>query len=126
MGNEPTMKAKHTPGPWELTVDPCHYDTLTSVRGGPSQIRGKGIEWRQLMVEIGGYADPTTAESNARLIAAAPDLLEAVTYQLDLNKWIESADAECPFFEETLRLRMNVATDYMTAAIAKATGKEIA
>ena len=70
------MKAKHTPGPWELTGDPCHFDTLTSVRGGASEIRGKGLKWRQLMVEIGGYADPATAEANARLIAAAPEMVE--------------------------------------------------
>ena len=72
------MKIEHTPGPWELTVDPCHYDTMTSIHGGPAEIRGKGIEWRQMMVEVGGYADPSTAEANARLIAAAPDMLEAL------------------------------------------------
>jgi hypothetical protein len=75
-------------------------------------------------IENGAPGDSLdTEEANASLIAAAPDLLEAVIYQLDLNQWIESADAESPLFDETLSLRLNTANDYMKAAIAKATGE---
>lgn len=115
------MKAKHTPGPWELTGDPCHFDTLTSVRGGPSEIRGKGLKWRQLMVEIGGYADPATAEANARLIAAAPDLLEALQELLAA----ERANSLEIVGRDTDGHPLNaagVARKKARAAIAKATG----
>jgi len=57
-----------------------------------------------------------------RMKDAVPEMLEAIEYQLDLNQWIESADCESPFFEETLTLRLNTANDYFTAAIAKAKG----
>jgi hypothetical protein len=37
------------------------------------------------MVEIGGYADPATAEANARLIAAAPELLAVAKNAANLS-----------------------------------------
>lgn len=63
--------SKHTPGPWWLGRDPCHYDSLTSISGG-SDSNG-GI---RSVAEVGGH-DVDEAEANARLIAAAPDLLAA-------------------------------------------------
>jgi len=67
---------KHTPGPWELKSDPAHYDTLSSIEGGGMKNRPRCN--RELMAEVGGFADVKTQESNARLISAAPDLLEAL------------------------------------------------
>jgi len=63
-------------------------------------------------------------KANTSLIAAAPDLLAAVRYQLDLNKWVGDADPADPFFEETLRLKLNTSNEWMTSAFNKATGKE--
>lgn len=67
----------HTPGPWMIEADPCHYDTLSTVVGGESQQRKSRI-WRQVHVEVGGFAEVAEQEANARLIAAAPDLYEAL------------------------------------------------
>jgi len=63
-------------------------------------------------------------KANTSLIAAAPDLLAAVRYQLDLNKWVDDADPADPFFEETLRLKLNISSDYMTLAFNKATRED--
>jgi hypothetical protein len=112
------MSAKHTPGPW-LKADSNFVYALHEHKGRLVNRFSAAIDHYQTQ---GGTADEGAA--NARLIAAAPDLLEAATYQLDLNQWIESSDSESPFFEETLRLRLNTANDYMKAAIAKATGED--
>jgi hypothetical protein len=67
----PTM-TKHTPGPWAVDGRADHHLLV----GAP------GRRLRQVVAEVplvvGGLADPTPeAEANARLIAAAPDLLAA-------------------------------------------------
>lgn len=68
--------SKHTPGPWALRRDPGHFDSLTEITGG---ICGNTKPFRfTLEVSIGGDTDIHTLEANARLIAAAPDLLEAL------------------------------------------------
>jgi hypothetical protein len=100
-------KARHTAGAWPL------HDIGYGIRIGD-------IAW----IGFGSAYSKEEHRANARLIAASPDLLEAVIYQLDLNQWIESADADSPLFDETLRLRLNTANDYMQAAIAKATGED--
>lgn len=60
------MPSKHTPSPWRLRTDPSHYDSLTDIcdDGG------------HLIAQTCGDWSPM--EANARLIAAAPDLLEAL------------------------------------------------
>jgi hypothetical protein len=99
------MSAKHTPGPWSVKSDPCHFDTLSSVTGGSDN--GKG--WTTLMVEIGGLAKVDEQEANARLIAAAPELLEMLER---CEMWLSAApDGRA----------MQLACQ---AVIVKATGKE--
>lgn len=71
-----TPENKHTPGPWVAQCDPCHYDTLSEIRGGSSERRNSLPQ--QLMVSVGGWASWQEQEANARLIAAAPELLEAL------------------------------------------------
>ena len=88
----------HTPAPWTAERDPCHFDTLSSVRAGKNTLR----------VEIGGYARPPEQEANTRLIAAAPDLLAA------LQLWV--------VFDKTGRGEYDNAIKATYAAIAKATG----
>ncbi len=58
----------HTPGPWETRESPRNNDVWYVE--GPSEPNGK---W--LVAEANGRNQ--TNEANARLIAAAPDLLEA-------------------------------------------------
>jgi len=69
------MSAQHTPGPWKAVADPFHFATLSTVVGGGHA--EKGLQ-RAMIVQVGGYAGWQEQEANARLIAAAPDLLAAL------------------------------------------------
>ena len=60
------MTQTHTPGPWRVHFDPCHYDTASDVKS----------DCGQLFASVGGKAGWKEQEANARLIAAAPDLLD--------------------------------------------------
>jgi hypothetical protein len=101
--------SKHTPGPWIFENrdgdhplnDQCGWgcDGLWAVNGG--FILGAGPGWD------GEYVAPN--DSDARLIAAAPDLLEALR--------------DC---REALRLAgANGELRVVDAAIAKATGEQV-
>lgn len=59
------MSAQHTPGPWEFTRETF---------GGILHIKNSG---GKVIATLPGYKAPYKA--NARLIAAAPDLLKALT-----------------------------------------------
>jgi hypothetical protein len=63
-------EAKHTPGPWQS----CNYDGRCRV------ILGDDL---RIAVVLGDHDE---SAANARLIAAAPDLLEA------LELWLSAAD----------------------------------
>lgn len=65
----------HTFGPWVAECDPSHFDTLSTVVAGAKR-KSKGIE-RQMIVQVGGWANWREQEANTRLIASAPELLEA-------------------------------------------------
>jgi hypothetical protein len=85
----------HTPGPWKQV----------SVRGG----------WDGVQVANGGTTICTLAlnvPDNARLIAAAPDLLEACQFLL------ETAE-KAPWSQ----MAMSRALDHIRAAVAKAIGR---
>jgi hypothetical protein len=58
-------KPKHTPGPWEW----C--ETKTGLYGPDYPIIDTDRDW-------GMFLHPTNLEANARLISAAPELLEAL------------------------------------------------
>lgn len=64
---------KHTPGPWTAVSDPLHFNSLTTIIAG--NVSG-GIP--QVRIDVGGKSDIAELEANARLIAAAPNLLEAL------------------------------------------------
>lgn len=105
------MQKQHTPGPWVVTaVGSCHgihpaaseneRDDICRIT--PHNYHPDG--WPAAKVE---------AEANARLIAAAPDLLAA------LQALVGEADlGEIDHEDETRRL-----LDVARAAIAKATGQ---
>lgn len=65
---------KHTPGPWHWESDPVKGDPTGRVRYQVTTI-GKTIAQLYYSSYSGG---PTNAEADARLIAAAPDLLAAL------------------------------------------------
>ena len=84
------MSEKHTPGPWEVVVQPfadpdAKGNTIYSVEG-----YGIGRIWDE-------NGNPENY-ANARLIAAAPDLLEAADAMMPLLSLIEDDLWEdCPF-----------------------------
>lgn len=65
------MEPKHTPGPWRadsFTIRAeCNGIVVADVRGPDRRARGK--EWRE---------DMDYCQGNARLVAAAPELLAAL------------------------------------------------
>ena len=90
---------KHTPGPWRAII----------------RKNGGGITNAFVDMQSGGHIaiplnNPETAEANARLIAAAPELLEA------LQTWIAACDTGT-------HTDINQAREQARAAIAKATGE---
>lgn len=86
-----------------------HFYSLTTVIGGKANHLKNGPP-QQMIVQVGGFAEWQEAEANARLIAAAPELLEALR---SLHAAMACYDGTP---EETLAL--NAAR----AAIAKAAG----
>ena len=65
------MMSKHTPGPWHLRVDPIHQ--------GQYFIRVQSYGFAPLATVRGDKRSTLKdSEANARLIAAAPDLLKAL------------------------------------------------
>ena len=110
------MTGKHTPGPWEWQI---HDQSMASLGSGDSPGYGtplvlsvgpcEACASRRTAWEWGCCQTPSLA--NARLIAAAPDLLEAC----------EAADR---MFSEPRKYNANTVRDLIRAAIARATGDQ--
>lgn len=94
-------EAKHTPGPWRVG------------KGGPNMCPTVGTE-KGLMVAMVAYGDSHPTQANARLIAAAPDLLEALEELADLFDAMVSGEYRPDSFT----------TQPARAAIAKAKGDQ--
>lgn len=110
------MSAAHTPGPW--FIQPA---------GGLKDIRGAFVQWTRYDISAGAddsfhpdyyrvgsvsnANDSPANEANARLIAAAPELLEAL---IAVSKQARHSD-----YDWDVSLSREV-----SAAIAKATGGE--
>lgn len=106
------MQDKHTPGPWEATGN--------FVRSPMHQPEGlpRGV---QIVECRDGYFLPHTEEAraNARLIAAAPELLAALQ-NLEQQGWFSHIVFECK--EGSSDSSLYSAVTEARAAIAKATG----
>ena len=92
----------HTPGPW-IVCDGNDLDPFVVMEDGP-RVPARGA----VASVVYGDRNLSEATENARLIAAAPDLLEAAAASL-----AAIADGEPEFVEM-----------YLRAAIEKATGRE--
>jgi len=110
------MESKHTPGPWKVhpyVANSGKYNKCRDV--GPS-----GIAVAQV---IGAFEQPTPGEeceANARLIAAAPDMLEALILARDmLITALEADDPAACTQMEWPESELN----QINAAIAKAQDK---
>ena len=96
--------SKHTPGPWLIAESVVSRHAVTNMR----RIRSKneGLE-HGAVCDVYGIQDGSEASANARLIAAAPDLLDALIE-------IVSADDSHELTQKHI--------ESARAAIAKATG----
>jgi hypothetical protein len=110
----------HTPGPW--TVQDCNVDDLQR----PNRLMGPVVVYADDDCELHPIADCSCnhtcreideAEANARLIAAAPELLEAARQCLKAMEVVER-DYGWPYNAPLLSAMQGA-----EAAIAKAEGK---
>lgn len=95
------MMSEHTPGPWYFGHWGDHFWVGPDRTGQTGKIAG--AVWGMGEVVEAGRA-------NARLIAAAPDLLEAVKTAIESAVWRHQSHCVCEVCEQ------------MRAAIAKAEG----
>ena len=94
------MKQHHTPGPWYVSTPPPNGEQIIG--------NEKGMMVAVATTGVGLHNNTTTTLANARLIAAAPDLLEA----------LQLADATL----SGANMNLAVVERKIRAAIAKALG----
>lgn len=101
--------SKHTPGPWLTDRNNVHTGQIATIN---HCLNNDWVEvWTDKWAETGlGEAEQ---EANARLIAAAPDLLDALQGVLKIDRGTSGRIIIEGWQEEVIR-----------AAIAKATGVE--
>lgn len=99
------MTIKHTPGPWTVEDD----------GGGPYIMAGK----EDIVSGVAPWKDDDKAHANAQLIAAAPDLLEALKGLIR-----GSCFCECGIDNPMMRGKHSSACIAAQAAIAKAEGRQ--
>lgn len=101
------MTTKHTPGPWTVGPKPYYHCRIYASSENHAIARTYGPELNG--IGVCSLTGPQN-EADARLIAAAPDLLESLRGLYAAMACYEKTP------EETLAL------DYASEAIAKATG----
>lgn len=75
-------KAKHTPGPWTLGEI---RNASGVVKGGPARElhTGSTVQGQVALASLQEWMGPGEREANAALIAAAPDMLDALNEARD-------------------------------------------
>lgn len=107
---------KYTAGPWRVFT-PEDYE-------GPSSLPGLGIENHEGKAVVWYAAEPETGLANdhdAHLIAAAPDLLQALIEVTASLEWY--AHARCRGINDGPIMPSAMAVELARAAIAKALGQ---
>lgn len=109
--------SKHTPGPWKAHFEDAYFVTGPDLGRVAMMMNLKGAHG------LGGRRSGNESAANARLIAAAPDLLEALQ---SVAMWAENqADGQSKGGHATFDLMMlREQRDIARAAIAKATGEQ--
>lgn len=116
------MESKHTPGPWEVRDEfsPYEYGTV-------EVYKEDGNKW--IASALGTHVGPSTkeeAKANANLIAASPDLLEAIQHALNLKDlWSADQYGTVPSDYEGTKNALQQMQDKLEAAYLKATGQAI-
>lgn len=126
----------HTPGPWELRLEKDgRVEGIYTTRPSPEDVEISGEFAGKIVETDGGIYPPKLPD--ARLIAAAPDLLEACQ---TFAEWLrreetgfdhkthnretpEGEAAACEWFYGNIEI-CGLAQKQARAAIAKATGEE--
>ena len=104
------MKMKHTPGPWEYGEE----------RGCCREIHADNGPELYAIAQA-RHGDPEICEANARLIAAAPELLDELIEQ---DKFLGVLAGTVPLSEKDTHRRIAMHRESVRAAIAKATSRE--
>lgn len=118
------MSTQHTPGPWIAKPENPNFvedDEWTDFEVIPDKV----LEWGSpAPVAVCSFCYEEQAEANARLIAAAPDLLAALRALLTAEMLHETAmSANDVSGVDAANEAKWPAVDAAHAAIAKATGK---
>jgi hypothetical protein len=101
-------ESKHTPGPWSIEPHPERPDLPIRVMGGKGERVAR-------CSQISLCTTPEECKANARLISAAPDLLEALVM-------VRDADNDC--IADGLQTIPPTPRAKIDAAIAKAKGTQ--
>lgn len=105
---------KGTPGPWELMKDD---DELKVIQAGSLE---KGFGWKSYC----NVCDGVSGGDDARLIAAAPELLEALMSMVSrIEYYATLADANKPNIEDWAYTYNSTDMDVARQAIDKALGR---
>lgn len=96
---------KHTPGPWAVSAENPRKVIAVRSLNGLDPLTGENL--------IGGASVHPDAEANARLIAAAPELLKVLKEIADIRTATTADDAHL----------LGACISHARAAIAKATGE---
>lgn len=103
-------ESKHTPGPWEVSIGNDYAVTAEAYpKAYPHHYKSDDLG--EYLAYVGNRAEDF-GKANARLIAAAPDMLEALEVMLQ-EPWLTDSDKPKHWAQEQAR-----------AAIAKAKGGE--
>jgi hypothetical protein len=103
------MTSQHTPGPWSSDTDAYVVNNSDEVLADVFYIESHSPDLDPRLIR----------KANARLIAAAPDMLEALE---DVLPWLQKAEAEGVFANCAAPQGGRRAIERARAAIARATG----
>lgn len=88
------MSSKHTPGPWVVTP---HPDTHVDVFGV-----GEIMDDKEMQYALSHTFCYQNAEANARLIAAAPELLEALVIARDYAAYAQAEPGDLALIDAVI------------------------
>lgn len=114
--------SKHTPGPWKAHFEESYFVTGPDLGRVAMMMNLKGAHG------LGGRRTGDESAANCRLIAAAPDLLEALREFLVMTEEPPESNCSChiapPCADCVNHSGLREAFDIARAAIAKATGEQ--